>query len=704
MIKPNGTSRIIAWRMILLVLVLLLKALVSDKINAQEDIQYDNNIANLIEDYLESIEEQDFDYNTLLENLTYYYRHPIHVNHITEDILRELLILNELQIASFLSYRSRFGPFISIYELQAIPTWDLATVRMMSHFLKVDDNTLLNRPFNIAQEWADGRSTLFLKHKRVLEQRRGFIPDANNNTPYIGDPNHLYVRYRFENGQRFKLGFTMEKDPGEPFFKNVNKYGFDFYSFFIYASNINSRIEHIVLGDYAISFGQGLILHNDFGAGKSSFVMNVKKGGRKVRPYSSVNEVNFFRGGAMTYILNPKIKLTIFGSRQSINGTVRSDTIDNETVFNSFGAILQNGLHRTVSEISKKNQITQINTGLSLAYQYKSFQMAFNGMHTQFSQPLVRDNALYRQFLFSGESLTNMSIDYSYRYRNYTFFGEGAHSIHGGYAIINGVLATLDRKLDVSLVHRKYDPNYQVLNANAFSESTQPINENGVYLGLQSRLNNQWIVSAYVDFWHNPWASFRRDGPADGKEFFIKINYTQKRKLDAYIQYRFEQKQLNTSDESIIDFLKWTYLHRWRFNFSYKMTKEWEFRHRLEFSMFNNQKSSQWGQLAFQDIIYKPIASPFSFTARYAVFNIDDFNTRIYTFENDILYEFFIPFFQGQGSRFYVNMRYRPVKNWTFELRYGRTFLRNQDTIGSSFETIEGNTRSELKSQIRITF
>lgn len=59
----------------------------------------------------------------------------------------------------------------------------------------------------------NGTSTLFLKGKRILEQRKGFTTDANGNRPYLGDPNHLYVRYRYEFGQLFKAGITMEKDP-----------------------------------------------------------------------------------------------------------------------------------------------------------------------------------------------------------------------------------------------------------------------------------------------------------------------------------------------------------------------------------------------------------------------------------------------------------------------------------------------------------
>jgi hypothetical protein len=144
-------------------------------------------------------------------------------------------------------------------------------------------------------------------------------------------------------------------------------------------------------------------------------------------------------------------------------------------------------------------------------------------------------------------------------------------------------------------------------------------------------------------------------------------------------------------------------LQRLRAQLNFKVTKELELRDRIEFSFFEQTQKSA-GFLMYQDVIYKPIASPMSFNFRYAVFDINSFDARIYTYENDLLYEFYIPFFQNRGSRFYVNFRYRLARNYTWEFRVGRTYLDNVKSIGSGNETIDGNTRTELKTQLRIRF
>ena len=667
----------------------------------QAESQTNNIIANIIEDFLESTDAENFDYNTIFENLNYYYEHPINVNVATDQELRDLFLLNEIQITDFINHRQRCGNFLSIYELQVIPSWDINTIRNVTPFLTCE---VAPADFNLDFKDAlkNGTSQLFIKAKRILERRKGFLEDADGNTPFIGDPNHLYVRYRYEYGQSFKTGFTMEKDPGEKLFGDGSKYGFDFYSFFAYAKDINKTFSIVSLGDFAVSMGQGLILHNDFGTGKSSFVMNVKKAGRSLRPYSSVNEVNFFRGGGTVINVTKNIQTTVFASYKPIDATVDRDTIENSD-FDSFGSIRFDGYHRTTSEIANKNTIHQSNVGAKLQYKVRDFKLAFNGLYTGFDAPLIRDEALYRKFLFAGTKLLNGSFDYSWRMRNLTFFGESAISDNGGTANVHGLLLGLDKSLDVSVVYRNYTPDYQVLNANAFAEGSQPINEKGFYVGLEMRPFKNITFSTYADVWSNPWVSYRKDGPTDGNEFFIKMAYTQKRKMDFYIQYRYEKKQVNSSNENIIDYPENQTLQRLRLHLGYKINKEWEIRDRAEFSFFKKSKSSK-GFLMYQDVIYKPIASPLSFTARYAIFDINSFDARIYAYENDILYEFYIPFFQNRGSRFYINTRYRIGRNYTWELRLGRTFYENIDGISSGNNYIAGQTMTEIKTQLKIRF
>jgi len=668
-----------------------------------QDIQTNPIIANVIEDFLENTEIEDFDFNTVFENLNYFYQHPIDINNTSEQQLRDLIIINEIQIADFLNHKREFGNFLSIYELQSIESWNLPFIRNVLPFLTIDSEGANINAFNWKEFLKEGNSQLFLKAKRVLEERRGYIPNIEGISPYLGDPNSLYMRYRYQAGQYFRIGFTAEKDPGEEFFKGINPYGFDFYSFFINGNNLNKTIKTLSIGDYIISMGQGLILHNDFGGRKSSFVLNVKKSNRMIRPYSSVNETNFYRGIATELKLSKYLSLGVFGSRKPVNTRVNTDTLDSND-FEFFSSIIQSGFHRTLSEINNKHTTTQTNLGGSLKLGFRDFKISGNLLYTNFNRPFIRDPQLYRKFVFSGTDLVNASIDYSTRYRNFTFFGETALSDNLKMANVHGMLVGLDRKLDLAFIYRNYSPEYQVLDGNAFADGTLPINEKGLYLGLDIRPIKNFTISTYVDSWKNPWVSFRRNGPSFGNDYFIKVAYSIRRKLDFYTQYRYLNKQFNSSGgENVINYPETFALQRLRFQFNYKLTKEWELRNRVEFSFYEKTTTSN-GFLMYQDVLFKPIASKLSLSARYAIFDIQSFDARIYTYENDLLFEFYIPFFQNRGSRMYLNLRYKASRLITFELRYGRTYFTEAGLIGSGNERIEGNTRSEIKTQLKFNF
>lgn len=652
--------------------------------------------SNLLEDLLENNDEASYDFFSLYDDLQEYLRNPLNINKATEEDFHNLQMLSDIQIADILQYRNQYGPFISKYELQTIPSLDIGILRALVPLVTEGGE---RRNHTLKSIMDESTSTAFFKVKRVLQERKGFTDGS-----YLGDPNHFFARYNFSSGRNVRAGVTMEKDPGEAFFTGSNKNGFDYYSGFIHMRDVLPLFSTLNIGDYTISMGQGLIVHNSFGGGKSSFVTNVKKGGRPIRPYSSVTEANFFRGAAGTLDLRADLQLSIFASSQQIDGSVSIDTTI-DTGFESFSSIRVDGFHRTQSEIENENSITQQSYGGILKYKKRNFSLSVNALQQSFSIPLQNDDALYRKYRFSGNKLTNVSTDFTYRYKNFNTFGELARSDNGAMALVSGLLTSLGRNIDAAVVYRNFSKDYQVLNANAFSESTLPINEQGIYFGLKLRAAKKFIFSTYFDMWQHPWLRFQVDAPSHGKEYLFKIEYNEKRKLNAYIQYRIEQKQRNGNNESSkIDPLITTTQHRARLHISHTLNKDLKLRNRFEVSYFNLDGQVTNGYMIYQDIIYKPIGRSYSFTARYALFDTDGFDTRIYTYENDILYEFSIPFFADRGSRYYINWRQKIGRHLTFEFRYSKTYFQNRETISSGGQFIDGNQRSEIKAQVKYKF
>ncbi|RYU77654.1 hypothetical protein EWM57_17485, partial [Hymenobacter persicinus] len=91
-------------------------------------------------------------------------------------------------------------------------------------------------------------------------------------------------------------------------------------------------------------------------------------------------------------------------------------------------------------------------------------------------------------------------------------------------------------------------------------------------------------------------------------------------------------------------------------------------------------------------------------SGRYALFDTDDYDTRQYVFEQDVLYAFSIPALSGQGTRMYAIAEVKCTRHLTLWLRYAETHYRHQQTVGSGLEEIQGPRRGEVKVQARYKF
>ncbi len=668
----------------------------------------DVNLQDLVEEFLLGTEGESFDFNTLFEDLAYLRRHPLDLNTAGPEELAELRLLNDLQITQLLTYRETAGPLLAVYELQAVPGFDLATIRRILPFVRVSSDPFISSP-SIWDMIARGRNDLYLRWERQLETKRGYTPPANpGDTRYLGDPNEVFMRFRHQYENKLSYGFTAQKDPGEPLFRSPNRYGFDFFSAHFFLRDVNKRIESLALGDFAVSFGQGLLIHSGFGTRKSAFVMNIKRNGRTLRPYTSVDENNFMRGAGLTLKFGRFWKATLFASYKGRDASIQVDTLEDvDENLGFFTSLLNSGFHRTPREIENKNALRHFTSGARLHYDRNRLQVGLNAIYDQFDKPFNRNTQPYNRFYFSGRHLLGLSADYTYMWRNFHFFGETARSDNGAVASVNGLLAGLDRSVDLAVFHRYMPRDYQSIMPNTFSETAISNNETGLYLGLEIRPVKTWRLSAYADFWKHPWLRYQVDAPSQGSEYFVRGTYYLKRKAEIYVQYRVKTRERNVSDplEEKTNFLVPHRRHQLRFYVSNQLNKELELRSRLEFSLYEiDGQAPTRGFMIYQDVLYKPLAFPLSFTARFALFDAEDFNSRIYAYENDLIYSFSIPAFFNRGMRYYLNLRYRGIRNLSIELRLAQTVYTNIDGFGSGLETTPGNTRTELKAQVKYDF
>ncbi len=705
--------------------------------------QVDGVPKDLIEQRIEAAAEQiggdaDVDLTNLFEVLTDRYLDPIDLNHTDAQELNSLLLLTDLQINAIIQHVQRNGRFLSIYELQTVHTMDANTIALIRPFVTVREQPL-STSASLREIFRNGSHEVIVRSTMNVEQRRGFMHRRSpfgldhsyrssadptdfddpavvdslerNNKVYLGSPYRIYTRYRFRYRHNLSFGITAEKDEGEEFFRGTQPNGFDFYSAHLFIRDAG-RFKAIAVGDYAAQFGQGLTFWNGLAfAAKSSFTMNVKRNAVGLLPYTSVNENLFLRGAAATYEVLRGLEFTGFVSRKNIDANIATQpladdtlgTLVQEVIFSSFQ---EDGFHRTYNEVAKKGSVQETIYGGHLRYKQRAYSIGLTAAHVAFGADLRRNVRPYNQFEFNGQNNTTMGVDWNVLHRNLNWFGEVSRSANGGLAMNTGVLVALDRRVSMSILYRDYGRDFHGLYSVAFAEGTNPWNERGLYTGIEIRPNRQWQFNAYFDQFRFPWLRYLTDAPSEGNDWLAQLNWRPTRRVELYVRVRHQDRARNTTESvtGIKPVVRMSQINH-RFNASYRVSDAVTLRTRVETVDFQRGEAPlQHGFLLYQDIIHRPLMSPVELTLRFALFETDGWDSRLYAYENDLVGMFSIPPHYGRGIRWYGMIRSTPLRRVDVWLRYGAWIYRDQDSVGSGLQEISGNMRSDLRAQVRWRF
>jgi len=653
---------------------------------------------------LESATEHNADNETeddsYLQQMQQYLKNPINLNTADESDLASLQILTPLQIQSILSYRKTLGDFIDIYELQAVPALDITTIQKIRAYITVNENAYLFTA--IGKRLAGGTHTVLARVSQVLEKSKGYLLDSSSATNYYpGSPQHIFVRYKYSFRNLLQYGFLGEKDAGEQFFKGAQKQGFDFYSAHFFVRNIGV-IKALAVGDFTVNMGQGLVQWQNLAFKKGPDVINVKRESPVLVPYNSAGEIYFHRGLGITVEKN-NWQATVFASYRKLDANLNVDTVNNDDYVSSLET---SGYHRTQSEVADKGIYHQIAFGGNISFNKNNFHFGINDIQYYFNLPLNKSDDPYNLYALSGTNFGNSSIDYSYTYRNMHFFGEAATTNNFDKAFISGLLISVAPTVDMSFLYRNISPKYQSLYTNAFTENTYPTNEKGFYSTISIHPDNVWRVDAYADFYKFPWLKYLVDAPSTGSDYLIQATYAPNKQLMVYSRYQSETKSANDNPAFVtLSPIVPKPLQNWRTEISYKINRAVTFRMRQELLWYDKHGiNPETGFLTYADILYKPTMKKYSGNIRLQYFETDSYNSRMYAYEDDILYSFSIPVFYGKGYRYYFNVKYDVNKKLSFWMRWSQTIYKDQNTIGTGLDQINGNIKSTIELQGIYTF
>jgi hypothetical protein len=595
-----------------------------------------------------------------------YIKKPIDINRCSRTDFEEIGILQPVLIDALIRYRETMHGFVDVYELQAVPGMDEMVFQRLKAIITIIQN---NNPWEI-KRWEQTKNTLELRiGVGIKKTNSNWYWNRENN--WMGGPWQHSLRYRCELGKHIRLVLHGEKDAGEKFLFSRKTVGYDFLGGGIQIDEWKG-VSKILIGDYLLQWGQGLIQWQGRPPGRQMDVTAIKAQASSPRLQTTNAEQGFHRGFAINW---KKFGLQYEGffSYRKLDARMVS-TIDSSGEFDRITGLQASGLHRTIGESSQKGSLGLLTTGIRAIWRKPQYHLSFQSLFDRFNRNWVESDNPYLRFRIPGQMQLYSSIDYSITFRNMHAFGETAWQAGGGVATVHGVIWTVSNKMSCSMLHRHLPNQFTSMHGQPFSETTYRQSERGIYAGLQYKWNTRTQFQVYADIHTFSWFQFRIHGLADGRTCGGSIINTRRKGLTWTLKASYQQMVSPGTTENKSGIVPPTTQIRTRIqaqggwpvieNLQMHMSVGWQSTKPIE-----KNAVDQSGMLINMEVNWKKTMVPLTVQAQWIWANTTDFENRMYTQSWSMGgQKTFLPF-HGLNSQWHLGLGYRTKNGIRFQLR-----------------------------------
>jgi hypothetical protein len=320
-----------------------------------------------------------------------------------------------------------------------------------------------------------------------------------------------------------------------------------------------------------------------------------------------------------------------------------------------------------------------------------------------FGLPVVKGDLPYKAHSFEGKTNGNVGLDYHLIFNQLSFFGEIGLSQNLKPALVNGMVWKAHPQFSLSMLYRYLSPGFHSINSGAFAEGSGGKNEMGYFVAAEYCPFSRVKLSGQADLFYFPWLTYQTSSPSHGRTMAFQADYALSRNLNLYLHARFATKPGEISGFTGIPEQWDEAVAKWRLHGDWKLNEKIQLRYRLEYVKFNSVGNREDGLLLFQDLIYSSTPN-LKMWFRLTAYFTDGYDSRVYAYENDLLYYFAIPEFHGKGVRSYLNLKWSPGRSMTLYFKGGYTLRQGVETMGSGNDATPGNHRFDFRGQLCLKF
>ncbi len=619
-------------------------------------------------------DESDPETATLfIEQLQELSENPVRINSVDESELARLFFISDFQIKSLIDHIKESGDIISIYEIASVPGFDRQLAEMMMPFISLD------------KEENNNPGKLKLRNSLLTDF---IIKPGENDTSSLGSAWKILSKYKFS-ARSFSGGISVEKDAGEKFFPDKQSFPDFFSSNLTYSGK--GFVRKIILGDYSACFGHGTNVNSRMRTGFSLTSSGYMSGRDEVRPYTSTDENNFFRGAAAEFSIN-NLGLFILYSNNAVDATLGTSADSTEIYVVNFH---RTGMHNSTLLMSKKDVLSETFYGINVNYNISSVRFGLTWTENSFSLPLnLKSSDPEDLYGFEGMRNNAYSVYYNSVIHRILLFGEVTADKSWNYAVVQGLTARPADRLSINFLCRNYSPGFISFHAGGPGSSSSTGNEHGILGNFTLEAAKYLFISAGCDITCFPWLRYRCSYPSIAKRKEIRIKYLPSDNFSFEISYNYRFSMTDMQDDTGISEISELTARTFKSIIKYSPQENLNLTTRIDYKVLEETGSK--GMLMLQDINYRFRQIPVTLWFRHCIFSTDDWNSRLFTWENDLLYSFSIPALSGKGNRSYLMVKWEIADIAEFRIKYRLTSVQSDNYTADESD--------EIKMQFRIWF
>ncbi|HAM10166.1 MAG: hypothetical protein A2X05_06905 [Bacteroidetes bacterium GWE2_41_25] len=581
-----------------------------------------------------------------IEKLFDLFENPVMINSADQDEISRLFFLTDFQVKILSGYIKSSGKIISVYELANLPGFEKETALMMIPFISLGE---VRKENAYHSAW---RNTLITNIIWKPEYKDSSL---------LGSQVKILTKYKFSaNG--FSGGITAEKDQGEELLQG-NPPLPDLLSGHVAWSG-KGLIRRIVIGDYSARFGQGTNINTSIHTGLSLHAPGYMSARSEIRPYTSTDENNFFRGAGAEFSIS-NLSASFFYSRNSIDATLSTEP-DSEYIKSFYTS----GLHNTSSSLLKKDVITNLVYGINLSYNLRNLRIGTTWSEERFSLPVRPDlHDPEKIFAFDGNSNSVYSIYYNSLINKILLYGEFSVNNLMRHAVLQGLTIRPSDRLSINLFFRHYDEGYFSFHGNGPGGSSNTGTGKSILGNFMFEAAKHLFISGGCEVQEFPWLRYRTSSPSYRIKRAIRMRFVPNDNLLIESSYYYNMTTADSDEKNRIPELKNLTTRSLSTTFRYSLSENLTMGTRIYYKLAE-QKDTR-GMILLQEMNYRFGKLPLTLWLRYCLFNTDDWDTRIYTYENDLLYSYSIPALYGRGSRSYLMAGWKLSDKADVRFKYG---------------------------------